>query len=278
LENEVSQVESSGSRVCLAYEATLVDQLPTGDEWLYEVKWDGYRALAAKHGDSVRLLSLKNKNLTTDFPAVVEAVRGLAADTLLIDGEIVAIDKHGCPSFQMLQHRASLGRDWQIVYYAFDLLELEGEDLKDRPLSERKKRLQQVISGSEIRYNAELPGSADAVVRTVKQAGLEGVIAKRRDSIYRGTTRSTDWLKLEQSQEFVIGGYNPNAGSFQSILAGYYEGDKLMFAGKVRQGLNPASRAAFLWWKVTIGPRDNQVTQCRRYFLMDHFPDFFSSI
>jgi bifunctional non-homologous end joining protein LigD len=106
--------------------------------------------------------------------------------------------------------------------------------------------LQQVISGSEIRYNAELPGSADAVVRTVKEAGLEGVVAKRRDSIYRGSTRSTDWLKLklEQSQEFVIAGYNPNAGSFQSILAGYYERDKLMFAGKVRQGFNPASRAA----------------------------------
>jgi bifunctional non-homologous end joining protein LigD len=226
--------------------ATLIQGLPTGAEWLYEVKWDGYRALAVKHGDSVRLLSLKNKNLTTDFPAVVKAIRGLAADTVLIDGEIVAIDKRGCPSFQMLQHRASLGRDWQIVYYAFDLLELEGEDLKSRPLSQRKKRLQQVISGSEIRYNAELPGSADAVVRIVKEAGLEGVIAKRRDSIYRGSTRSTDWLKLklEQSQEFVIGGYNPNAGSFQSILAGYYEGDKLMFAGKVRQGLNPASRAA----------------------------------
>jgi ATP-dependent DNA ligase len=79
----------------------------------------------------------------------------------------------------MLQHHASLGRDWQIVYYAFDLLELEGEDLKGRPLSERKKQLQQVISGSEIRYNAELPGSADAIVRTVKEAGLEGVIAKK---------------------------------------------------------------------------------------------------
>ena len=73
----------------------MVDQLPSGDEWLYEVKWDGYRALAAKHGDSIRLLSLKNKNLTTDFPAVVEAVRGLAVNTVLLDGEIVAIDKHG---------------------------------------------------------------------------------------------------------------------------------------------------------------------------------------
>ena len=121
----------------------MVGQLPAGNEWLYEIKWDGYRALAAKRGHSVRLLSLKNKNLSNDFPAVMEAVRGVAADTVLIDGEIVAVDKRGCPSFQMLQNRASLGRDWQIVYYAFDLLELEGEDWKARPLTERKRRLQQ---------------------------------------------------------------------------------------------------------------------------------------
>jgi bifunctional non-homologous end joining protein LigD len=107
--------------------ATLVGQLPAGNEWLYEIKWDGYRALAAKRGHSVRLLSLKNKNLSNNFPAVMEAVRGVVADTVLIDGEIVAVDKRGCPSFQMLQNRASLRRDWQIVYYAFDLLELEGE-------------------------------------------------------------------------------------------------------------------------------------------------------
>jgi bifunctional non-homologous end joining protein LigD len=228
--------------------ATLVGQLPAGNEWLYEIKWDGYRALAAKRGHSVRLLSLKNKNLSNDFPAVMEAVRGVAADTVLIDGEIVAVDKRGCPSFQMLQNRASLGRDWQIVYYAFDLLELEGEDWKPRALTERKERLQQVLSGSEVRYNAELPGSPEAVVRTVRQAGLEGVIAKRRDSIYRASTRSNTWLKLklEQSQEFVIGGYNPDSGSFQSILVGYYERDKLMFAGKVRQGFNPALRSTLL--------------------------------
>jgi bifunctional non-homologous end joining protein LigD len=225
--------------------ATLVGQLPADDEWLYEIKWDGYRALAAKHGHSVRLLSLKNKNLSGDFPAVVEAVRGVAADTVLIDGEIVAIDKHGHPSFQMLQNRALHGRDWQIVYYAFDLLELEGEDWKARALIERKERLQQLLSGSEVRYNAELPGSAEDVVRIVRKAGLEGVIAKRRDSVYRASTRTNNWLKLklEQSQEFLIGGHNPDAGSFQSILVGYYEREKLMFSGKVRQGFNPALRS-----------------------------------
>jgi bifunctional non-homologous end joining protein LigD len=144
----------------------------------------------------VRLLSLRNKNLSSDFPAIVEAVRGVVADTVLIDGEIVAVDRRGCPSFQMLQNRASLGRDWQIVYYAFDLLELDGKDWKTRPLTERKERLQQVLSGSEVRYNAELPGSPEAVVRTVREAGLEDVIAKRRDSIYRASTRTNNWVKL----------------------------------------------------------------------------------
>src|SRR6185369_17736201 len=100
--------------------ATPVAQLPEGAEWIYEVKWDGYRALAAKQGDEVRLLSLTNKNLSRDYPAVVSAVRTIAADTALLDGEIVAINAQGQPSFQVLQHRASRGRGWQVVFYAFD--------------------------------------------------------------------------------------------------------------------------------------------------------------
>lgn len=110
--------------------ATLVEELPEGPEWIYEVKWDGNRALAAKHGDAVRLLSLKGKDLSNDFPAVVRSVRSVQANTALLDGEIVAVDAEGRPSFQALQNRASLGRAWHIVYYSFDLLNLEGEDLR----------------------------------------------------------------------------------------------------------------------------------------------------
>ena len=121
--------------------ATAVTELPKGDEWIYEVKWDGYRALGLKHGDSVRLLSLKDKDLTTDFPAVAEALRSIRATTATTDGEIIAVDSKGCPSFQALQNRASLGRDWQVVYYAFDLLNFEGENWTKKPLRERKKKL-----------------------------------------------------------------------------------------------------------------------------------------
>jgi bifunctional non-homologous end joining protein LigD len=228
--------------------ATAVTKLPEGDEWIYEIKWDGYRALAVKHVDSVRLLSLKEKSLTSDFPDVVKAIREISAQTALLDGEIVAIDAKGCPSFQVLQNRAKLGRGWSVVYYAFDLLNLEGKDLQRLPLQERKAKLKAIVAGSTLRYNAELDGSAAAVIETVKATGLEGVIAKRRDSPYRAGTRVSSWLKfkLNKAQEFVIGGYKPDAGSFQSILVGYYDAKKLVFAGKVRQGFNPPARARLL--------------------------------
>jgi bifunctional non-homologous end joining protein LigD len=228
--------------------ATAVSELPAGDEWIYEIKWDGYRALGLKHNDNVRLLSLKDKDLTIDFPTVVEAVRSIGANTAVIDGEIVAVDSHGCPSFQALQNRASLGRDWQIVYYAFDLLNFEGKDWTEKPLHERKEKLREILHDSGVRYNANLAGSPEEITRTIKGAGLEGVIAKKCDSLYRAGTRVTTWLKLkiDKAQEFVIGGYKPDARNFQSILVGYYEGDKLLFAGKVRQGFNPYLRGTLL--------------------------------
>jgi bifunctional non-homologous end joining protein LigD len=140
--------------------------------------------------ENARLLSLKDKDLTNDFPIVAEAVRSIRADTALIDGEVVAIDSDGCPSFQALQNRASLGRDWQIVYYAFDLLNFEGEDWTKKPLHERKEKLREILGDSDIRYNANLSGSPEEIIRTIKAAGLEGVIAKKRDSVYRAGAAS----------------------------------------------------------------------------------------
>ena len=155
------------------------------------------------------------------------------------------MDSKGCPSFQALQNRASLGRDWQVVYYAFDLLNFEGENWTKKPLRERKKKLREILEGSHVRYNLNLAGSPEAILRTIKSAGLEGVVAKKRDSFYRAGARVTTWLKfkINKAQEFVIGGYKPDAGSFQSILVGYYEAKRLLFAGKVRQGFNPYLRA-----------------------------------
>ncbi|MEY2561422.1 MAG: bifunctional non-ous end joining protein LigD, partial [Verrucomicrobiota bacterium] len=154
--------------------ATAVTELPQAGEWIYEIKWDGYRALGLKHGDAVRLLSLKEKNLTSYFPGVAEAMRGLTAETAVLDGEIVAVDAQGRPSFQVLQNRKKLGRDWTVVYYAFDLLNLEGKDWQRLPLHERKAQLKKLIANSAsptLRYSAELSDTPAAVIRTVAAAG-----------------------------------------------------------------------------------------------------------
>jgi bifunctional non-homologous end joining protein LigD len=228
--------------------ATPVEKLPEGDDWIYEVKWDGYRVIAIKDDDDVQLRSLKDRSLNSDFATVRDAIAGVSAETAVLDGEVVAVNAQGKPSFQMLQNRATAGRAWQIVYYAFDLLHLDGRELRNEPLESRKTELKRVIENSGVLYSAELDGAPEAIVESIKAAGLEGVIAKRRDSIYQPRGRTTAWLKLRLgfAQEFVIGGYNPNADAFQSLLVGYYERGKLMFGGKVRQGFNPASRKALM--------------------------------
>lgn len=221
--------------------AKIADEVPEGDDWTYEIKWDGYRALAIKHGETVRLLSRKGNNMNRDFPDVVEAIRALPAHTAVIDGEIVALGPDGRPSFQMLQHRKS--GEGLIVAYAFDLLNLEGVDLRQRPLEERKAKLEELLAGSGVRFSISLSGDAHDIVEQVKKLRLEGVIAKRRHSTYKSGERSTDWVKykLNPEQEFVIGGYK-RGSPLESLVVGYYDGDRLMCAGKVRQGLNPRNR------------------------------------
>ena len=165
-----------------------------------------------------------------------------------MDGEIVAVNGRGRPSFQALQNRASLTSEWQVVYYAFDLLNLEGEDLKRLPLQERKARLQRLLGGPSVRFNADLHAAPGELIAEIKKAGLEGIVAKRKDSLYQPRTRSSDWLKLKvsYSQEFVIGGYKPAGHLLASLLVGYYDGARFLFAGKVRQGLTPFLRSSLL--------------------------------
>jgi bifunctional non-homologous end joining protein LigD len=218
-----------------------IKELPAGDEWLYEIKLDGYRGLGLKHGDRVQLLSRKEKDLAREFPAVTEALRGVAADSFLIDGEIVALDADGRPSFQLLQNRG--GEQGAIVYYAFDLLTLEGEDWRQRPLVERKAKLEKLIAGSNVRMSVSFDGPADRLVAEVRKQKLEGVIAKRRDSKYQPRRAAASWVKfkLSPAQEFVVGGYKRGT-PMDSLVVGYYEGNRLLCAGKVRQGLNPRLR------------------------------------
>lgn len=216
--------------------------LPSGAEWSYEVKWDGYRAQAVKDGPAVSLASRNLKNITRQFPDVARAAARIGAKSAVLDGEIVALDAEGQPSFQALHHAETEGLS--IVYYAFDLLYLDGRDLTKQPLDERRAALKAVVAGSGVLLSDPLPGSADEIAAAVRGLGLEGVVAKKRRSTYAAGRRSDAWVKVRfaKHQEFVIGGYKANASTFDSLLVGVYVGKKLMCAAKVRSGFTPHLR------------------------------------
>lgn len=225
-------------------QALLVTKLPEGERWLYEVKLDGYRAIAIKDGGDVTIRSRNNKDLTAAYPAVAAAVRALKNHSLVLDGEIVAVDSNGRPSFQALQHR-SARTDHQIVYYAFDVLHVDGADMASLPLDDRRSMLPKIVRRSGVLLSSPLEGSVADVVCAVGALGLEGVIAKRRDSKYEAGDRSGAWvkLKLERQQDFVVGGFREGVRSVDALLVGYYSARALKFAGKVRAGITPRIRA-----------------------------------
>lgn len=224
--------------------AQLVDVAPPGD-WLYEIKFDGFRAIAFRDRRGTRLLSRNNKDFAKKFPAVLEAVAALDVQDAVIDGEVVALDEKGRSSFQLLQAH-DLGQERPpIFFYAFDLLQLNGKNLQRLPLTERKAELERLLDGAPdvIRYSVSLGNEPDALLKQARELGLEGLIGKRADSVYEPGKRSGNWikLKLHQEQEFVIGGYTPPGGSrthFGALLVGVYEGNQLKFAGKVGTGFN----------------------------------------
>ena len=223
--------------------ARVVETLPEGDDWMYEVKFDGYRALLIKDGKHVRLRSRNDKDLTHTYPSITAAAARLRAQRAIVDGEIVALDANGRPSFQALQHRGT-HPGHSIVFYAFDLLHLDDRDLTSAPLTQRRDRLPHVLDGSGVLLSIELPGTAQEVIDAVTALGLEGVIAKRRSSKYTPGERTMSWvkLKLDRQQEFVIGGYRPGPNGIDAILVGYYDGTRLCFAAKVRAGFTPHVR------------------------------------
>jgi DNA ligase D-like protein (predicted ligase) len=223
--------------------ATPVHELPEGEQWLYEVKLDGYRALAMKDDGTVQIRSRNDKDLTSVYASIAVAASRLRAKTAVVDGEIVALDANGHPSFQALQNRSSYP-GYTIAFYAFDLLQVDGEDLTRLPLEERKRRLEDVVRGSGILLSLPLPGTARDVIAAVRALGLEGVIAKRKGSHYLPGLRADAWvkLKLDRQQEFVIGGYRPGPHGIDALLVGFYERRTLRFAGKVRAGFTPHVR------------------------------------
>ena len=223
--------------------ARIVTSLPDGDDWSYEVKLDGYRALVIKDGERIQLRSRTGKDLTRTYQPVATAAAKLRTALAVLDGGIVAIDASGRPSFQALQHR-SAHRDYTIVFYAFDLLHEDGTDLKDLPLATRRERLTRVLGDSGILLSIELPGTPQEVIEAVSGLGLEGIIAKRRSSRYTPGERHSAWvkLKLDRQQEFVIGGYRPGPYGVDALLVGYHDDGGLRFAAKIRAGFTPHLR------------------------------------
>lgn len=221
--------------------AVLSDQPFSDPDWIFERKLDGIRCIATRDAGGVVLMSRTARRMNEQFPELVRALERQALEDFIVDGEIVAFE-NGITSFARLQQRA---RERVPVYlYVFDLPRLDGHDLRPRPLRERKARLRSALEfGGRVRFNPHRNGEhGEQLYREACAKGLEGVIAKRADSPYRGG-RSRDWLKLKchAEQELVIGGFTAPKGSrteFGALLVGYYENGRLRYAGKVGTGFD----------------------------------------
>jgi bifunctional non-homologous end joining protein LigD len=222
--------------------ATLVSAVPTGDAWLHEIKFDGYRLIAVLHGRRVRLFTRNGKDWTERFGVVADALARLPVREAVVDGEIVVMRRDGVTSFQALQNWLSAARG-ELLYYLFDVLELDGEDLRQLPLEERKERLAGLLAGCEdpLRYSDHVAGRGESFYREACAHGLEGIISKRRDAVYR-SGRTREWLKVKcgRNQEFVVVGYTQPRGSRAGLgalaLAAKDAAGELRYVGRVGTG------------------------------------------
>lgn len=231
--------------------ATLTAEAPSGDDWLHELKFDGYRLLAWIDGDRVRLVTRRGLDWTDRFAATAEAIAQLNLPGSILDGELVALDEHGVPHFQKLQNSLRQGRNGHLVYYVFDAPFLLGHDLRQTPLLNRKQVLAKLLlahdpgNAGAVRYSDHVTGQGAAFRSQACEHGLEGVVSKRATAPYR-QGRSSDWrkLKCQGRQEFVIAGYTQPQGSrtdFGSLLLGYCNGPRLVYCGRVGTGFTQQS-------------------------------------
>ena len=223
--------------------AKSVTELPKDRHtWVYEVKVDGYRCLVGKDHSAVKLWSRRGNLFNQDFPGLARACAALPADTL-VDGEVIALDQQGRISFNLLQHRRSQAS--AIRFYAFDLLVYKGHSTINLEISERHDLLAQALANvdGDVQLMQRFETSPAELIRAAKRLGFEGIIAKRRDSLYEPGKRSGAWVKykINQGQEFVIGGYTPGH-PFDAVIVGYYRDGQLIYAAKVRNGFVPRIR------------------------------------
>lgn len=229
--------------------ATLERKVPAGDSWLFEMKYDGYRAQVGLAGDQVRIYSRGGHDWTRQFGFVAPALSQLTGGTALIDGEICAIDEHGRSNFSLL--KTSLDGRTPIVFFAFDLLEQDGEDIAHLPQVVRKVRLEALLADlpadSPVIYSQHVVGSGQQVFDAMKAGGFEGVIAKSPTARYYGGDRSAAWLKIKavQRQEFVVIGWRPpdyGVDDVRGLFLATYEDGQLVYRGSVGTGFTDKMR------------------------------------
>ena len=235
--------------------ATSVDDPFDDPDWFFEIKWDGYRAVAFIEKEKFRLVSRNQNDLTGQFSELRELPSLVKAHTAILDGEIVALDEEGRPSFSLMQQRTGIRRggrrtasrsDVPISYFVFDLIYLDGYDLRRVSLEDRKRTLAQIVTTSEtVRFSEHYPGSGIALFEAAKKKGLEGILAKRRGSCYE-ERRTRDWLKIKVTQtvDCVIGGYTDPEGSrqyFGALVLGLYnKKNELISVSQVGTGFDQA--------------------------------------
>ena len=232
--------------------ATLASHPFDSPAWLFEVKWDGYRVEAVVRDRTVRIFTRRGNDAATYFPGLLSRPTWIAAETAIVDGEVVALDPDGVPHFELLQRRISGDpevADAPLIYMAFDLLYLDGRLLTKVPTEDRKRLLRSVLrDGGPVRYASHIEGEGRAFFEAAKKQGLEGIMAKERRSRYEPGRRVTTWLKLKvrPEQELVVGGYIPGAGSAKdlgALLVGVYEDGRLAYGGRVGSGLTGRTRS-----------------------------------
>ena len=229
--------------------ATLTDKPPTGDAWLHELKFDGYRLLCHLEGRQVRFWTRNRKDWTAKFTGVGKAVKALPLKSAILDGEIVALDPAGRASFQRLQQSINKGGGAGLIFHVFDLIYIDGYDLTRCPLRERKRVLEELLApvgdAGLLRYSDHFEGNGMQFFKEACKLGLEGIVSKQAESAYE-STRSRNWLKIKciRRQEFVIAGYtlSDKGIPFSSLILGFYEKGKLIYAGRAGTGYTNAMR------------------------------------
>jgi len=223
-------------------ECLAVSKLPDAANWIWEVKIDGYRAIAVKSDDGVNLFSRTKKTFNSKFSYIRDALADLPSGTV-VDGEVVAIDEKGRPNFNLLQNfRTGASR---IHYYVFDLLCLRNRDTTKLSLIERRELLKTLaFRDKRIKIVDYVEAQPTELLVAVREQWLEGIVGKRKDSRYEAGKRSGSWIKhrVNRGQELVIGGYLPGTHGLDSIIVGYYRGKDLIYVASVRNGFVPASR------------------------------------